>query len=129
MVADPAMQEVMKKAGVMGKPVIDFIEAVMNDTTALQQTTRLMIRATVSDWDAWKKGFDAHKQKRTDAGLTDRVVAHTVGDTKNVTLVFAVEDMANANAFLNSQDLKDRMKESGVQGKPDVFFYKIVQKY
>jgi hypothetical protein len=129
MAADPALQDVMKKAGVIGKPVIDFIEAVMNDTTALQQTTRLMMRSKVKDWDAWKKVFDAHKQIRIDAGITDRVVAHTVGDTHNITLVFAIADMAKANAFLNSQDLKDRMKESGAEGPPDMFFYKVVQKY
>jgi hypothetical protein len=125
----PALQDVMKKSGVAGPPVIDFLESVINDTTAIQQTIRLMIRSKVKDWDAWKKVFDTHKQTWADAGLTDRVVAHSVGDTHNVTLVFAVADMDKANAFLNSQDLKDRMKESGVEGPPDMFFYRIVQRY
>ncbi|MBM3416170.1 MAG: hypothetical protein FJY20_06935 [Bacteroidetes bacterium] len=129
MTADPALKDVMKKAGVISAPLIDYLQAEMNDTTALTQDIRLMIRAKVTHWDAWKKVFDAHKQKRIDAGLTDRVIAHTAGDTKNVTLVFAASDMEKAKTFLNSDDLKERMKESGVEGAPDIFFYKVVKKY
>jgi ribosome-binding factor A len=88
-----------------------------------------MIRSKVKDWDTWKKSFDSHIQKRIDAGLTDRVISHTVGDTHQVTLVFAVADMAKATAFMNSQDLKDKMKEAGVEGPPDVFYYKVTQRY
>ena len=127
--ADPSMKDVMKKAGVVGPPEIDYIHSVMNDTTAIQQTERLMIRSKVKDWDAWKTSFDSHKQARMDAGLTDRVIAYSIGDNHNVTLVFAVADREKANAFLNSKDLKDRMKEAGVVGPPSIFFYRIVAKY
>ena len=124
------LKDKMKESGVVGAPaVMDFLEAVMNDSTAIKATVRVMIRHKVKDWDAWKKSFDSHKQARMDAGLTDRVVGHTVGDTHNVTLVFAVSDMDKAKAFMNSQDLKDKMKEAGVDGAPDIFFYKIAHKY
>ena len=127
--ASPDLKAKMKDLGVTGTPVIDFLESVMNDTTAIQQTIRVMIRHKVKDWDAWKKSFDSHKQVRIDAGLTDRVISYSVGDNHNVTLVFAVADMDKAKAFMNSQDLKDKMKEAGVDGPPDIFFYKIAQKY
>ena len=124
------LKDKMKESGVVGAPaVMDFLEAVMNDSTAIKATVRVMIRHKVKDWDAWKKSFDSHKQARMDAGLTDKVVGHTVGDTHNVTLVFAVSDMDKAKAFMNSQDLKDKMKEAGVEGAPDIFFYKIAHKY
>ncbi len=123
------LQAKMKELGVTGKPVVDYVESVMNDTTSIQATIRVMIRSKVKDWDVWKKSFDSHIQKRIEAGLTDRVISHTVGDTHQVTLVFAVADMAKATAFMNSQDLKDRMKEAGVEGPPDVFYYKVTQRY
>ena len=125
----PGLKDKMKKGGVTGPPVVDFLEAVENDTTAITQTIRVMIRSHVKDWDAWKKAYDSHLQKRTDAGLTQRVIAHTAGDTHMVTLVFAVADLAKAKAFTTSQDLKDRMKEAGVDGPPDIYFYKVVQRY
>ena len=43
--------------------------------------------------------------------------------------VFAVADVAKAKAFMNSDDLKHRMNEAGVEGPPDVFMYKIAQRY
>ena len=123
------LKDRMKQLGVTGTPVVDFLESVMNDTTAIEATIRVMVRSKVKDWDAWKKSFDGHKQARMDAGLTDRVISYTVGDNHNVTLVFAAADMEKAKTFMNSQDLKDRMKEAGVEGPPDIFFYKIVQRY
>lgn len=127
--AMPELKDVMKKAGVVGPPMIDFLESVMNDTTAIEQTIRCMIRHKVKDFDAWKKAYDSHKQARIDAGLTDRVLAYTNGDNHNVTLVFAVADLAKAKEFASSKDLADKMKEAGVEGPPDLFFYRIVQKY
>ena len=127
--ASPELKKRMKQGGVIGIPTVDYLEAVMNDTTAIQQTVRLMIRHKVKDWDAWKKSFDEHKQARMDAGLTDRAVAYTAGDNHNVTLVFAVADVAKAKAFMDSKDLKDKMAEAGVEGPPTHFFYKIVARY
>ncbi len=129
MAATPELKDRMKKGGVTGPTSFDYLTSVMNDTTAIQQTIRLMVKHKVKDWDAWKKVFDDHKQARMDAGLTDRVVAYTVGDNHSVTLVFAVADMAKAKAFINSKDLKDKMKEGGVEGPPNFFFYRIVEKY
>jgi hypothetical protein len=129
MAASPELKERMKKGGVIGMPSIDYLESVMNDTTHIQETVRLMVKSKVKDWDAWKKVFDTDKQARMDAGLTDRVISHTVGDTHSITLVFAVADVAKAKAFAGSKELKDKMKEAGVEGPPTMFFYRIVQKY
>jgi hypothetical protein len=129
MAADPTLKDVMKKAGVAGPPEIDYIHAVLSDTTAIQQTVRLMIKSKVKDFDAWKKSFDTHNQVRKDAGLTDRVVAYSIDDNHNITLVFAVADMEKAKTFLASKELKERMDEAGVVGPPGIFFYRVVEKY
>lgn len=127
--ASPELKARMKKGGVVGTPSIDFLQAVMNDTTAISATVRLMVNHKVKDWDAWKKAFDSHKQARVDAGLIDRALGHTVGDDHKVTIVFAVSDMEKAKAFMASKDLKDKMAEAGVDGPPTFFFYKIAAKY
>lgn len=127
--SNPGLKDVMTKAGVIGAPVIDFIQAEMNDTTAIQQTIRCMVRHKVKDYDAWKKVYDGDKQNRMDAGITDRALAYTVGDNHAITLVFAVADLAKAKAFGSSKGLADKMKEAGVDGPPDMFYYRVVQKY
>jgi hypothetical protein len=122
------LMERMKKAGA-SKPTIDYTETVMNDTTAIQQTVRVMVRHTVKDWAAWKKAFDSHKQVRMDAGLTDRVIGHAVGDDHDVFIVFAVADIEKAKAFMQSKDLKAKMDEAGVVGPPTSFFYNVAVRY
>ena len=122
------LMERMKKAGA-SKPTIDYTETVMNDTTAIQQTVRVMVRHTVKDWAAWKKAFDSHKQVRMDAGLTDRVIGHEVGDDHDVFIVFAVADIEKAKAFMQSKDLKAKMDEAGVVGPPTSFFYNVAVRY
>jgi hypothetical protein len=123
------LKDRMKKAGVVGAPTIDFIQSVMNDTTAITQTIRLMVTHKVKDWDAWKKSFDSHKQARVDAGLIDRALGYTVGDNHKVSIVFAVSDMEKAKAFMASKDLKDKMAEAGVDGPPTFFFYTVAARY
>jgi len=129
MAASPELKARMKKSGVIGTPSFDYVTLVMNDTADLHETARLLVKHKVKDWDAWKKVFDEHKQARMDAGLTDRVLGYTVGDNHSISIVFAVTDMDKAKAFINSQDLKDKMKEAGVEGKPDFFFYRITERY
>lgn len=122
------LQDRMKSLGVVGPPMVDYLELVLNDTAAIQATTRVIIRHKVKDWDAWKKSFDSHKQTRIDAGMSDRAIGYSVGDNHSVSVVFAITDQAKADAFMKSQDLKDKMKEAGVEGPPDIFYYKVVQK-
>lgn len=123
------LKTAMHKGGVLGAPVILFLDVQMLDTSSNATTTRVIVTHKVKDWDAWKKTFDSHKQARVDAGLTDRAVSYSVGDTHTVTIVFAINDMTKAEAFMGSKDLKDKMQEAGVVGPPDIFFYNVVQKY
>jgi len=121
--------DIMKKAGVVGQPAIDYIDVVMDDNSKIPQTERLMVTHRVKDWDTWKQVFDSHKQARMDAGLIDRALGYSSGDRHNVSIVFAVTDRAKAKAFIASKDLKDKMTEAGVEGPPTFFFYNIVQIY
>jgi hypothetical protein len=123
------LKEKMKKSGVIGAPVsINFVETVMQDSTA-NAATRVIMTHKVKDWDAWKKEFDSHKQTRMDAGLADRVVGHSIDDNHMVVLVFAINDMTKAKAFMASKDLKDKMAAAGVEGPPTAFYYTVAKKY
>ena len=127
--ASQGMKDRMKEAGVTGTPTFTYLEVVMDDNTPIDQTNRLMMTHKVKDWDAWKKEYDDHKQARMDAGLIERGVGYTDGDNHKVTIIFAVTDKEKADAFIKSQDLKDKMAKAGVEGPPTFFFYNIVQKY
>jgi len=57
MAASPELKDRMKKAGVIGMPSIDYLESIMNDTTHIQVTVRVMVKTKVKDCDAWKKRY------------------------------------------------------------------------
>ena len=127
--ASQGMKDRMKEAGVTGTPQFTYLETVMDDNSTIPQTNRLIMTHKVKDWDAWKKEFDSHKQVRLDNGLIDRALGYSVDDKQQAVIVFAVTDMAKAKAFLQSQDLKDKMEKAGVEGKPTTFFYNIEKMY
>jgi len=61
--------------------------------------------------------------------MTDRAVSKSIDDPNFVSVVVAIGDMKKATDFMNSKDLKDKMKEAGVVGPPDVFMYHVVKQY
>jgi hypothetical protein len=127
--ASQGMKDRMKEAGVTSTPTFSYLETIMDDNSTISQTNRLIMMHKVKDWDAFRNEFDKHKQVRLDAGLIDRVIAHSIDDIHQAVLVFAVTDMAKAKAFLQSADLKDKMEKAGVEGKPTSFFYNIEKMY
>jgi hypothetical protein len=122
------LKEAMKKSGVVGAPTVMMLDMEMLDTTNTNPT-RVIVTHKVKDRQQWRKTFDAHKQSRIDGGMTDRGIGYSIDDDHMVTVVFNINDMAKAKAFMNSKDLKDKMAEAGVEGKPDIFMYNVVKKY
>jgi hypothetical protein len=84
---------------------------------------------TVKDFDTWRTALESRRQDRRDAGLIDRVYGYDPDDKNKVTVVVAVTDTAKANAFWNSDKLKQNMEQSGVTGKPERFVFRVAKRY
>lgn len=126
---NPDLKAVMQKAGVTGPPDIIIATVVYQDQSPNMSALRSMTHFTVKDWDGWRTAFESNRQLRTDNGLTDRAYGHDVDDNKKVTLVVAINDSAKANAFWNSDLIKQKRAESGVVGEVKRFVYRVVQRY
>jgi hypothetical protein len=73
----------------------------------------------VSDFAAWKKGFDAGKANRDKAGLTQRYIVRNSDKPNLVTIVLAGENLENAKKFVS--EVKERMKNNKIiVGEPDI---------
>ena len=123
------LKEGMKKHGVTGKPAISYMTTVYQDTATINTDLRARTLVTVKDFDAWKTSFESRRRDRLDAGLVDRVYGHDPDDNHKVTVVLAVLDTAKANAFWNSDKLKQDMAKGGVVGKPERFVFRIAKRY
>ena len=126
---DPSLKKAMQKGGVVGAPSIKFYTMVFQDSAAIDSKLRAATMFKVKDWDAWKKSFDSTRALKTDNGLTVRGYGYDPDDNHNAVIVAAVLDTAKANAYWNSDLLKQRRAASGVVGKPERFVFTIVQRY
>jgi len=126
---DPGLKKAMQKGGVTGVPSIKFYTMVLQDTAAIDSKLRSATMFKVKDWDAWKKSFDSAHALKTDNGLMLRAYGYDPDDNHNVVLIAAVMDTAKANAYWNSDMLKQRRAASGVVGKPERIVYTVVKRY
>jgi hypothetical protein len=126
---NPSLKAAMQKGGVIGAPMININTIAYTDNAANMSDLRSMTFFTVKDWDAWKTAFESNRQIRTENGLTDRAYGYDVDDNHKVTLVVAINDTAKANAYWNSDLIKQKRAVSGVVGDVKRFVYRVVQKY
>jgi hypothetical protein len=82
----------------------------------------LLVRHKVVDFDRWKAVFDGHAEAQRAAGLTVTHVMRNVADPGEVVLLFEVEDVARAKAFVFSPRVPGAQQESGVLDRPDIYF-------
>lgn len=82
----------------------------------------LMVKHTVSDFDAWKAVFDEHERTRRDAGSHGGRVLRRVDDGNQVVVLLDWDSVAEARRFAESDDLRRVMERAGVQGAPEILY-------
>ena len=82
----------------------------------------LIVRHRVSNFDTWKKAFDAMTATRAAHGWTSTLVLRDATDPNMVTIVNRVKDLDSAKRYGASPDLRTAMIDGGVQGAPEIFF-------
>lgn len=82
----------------------------------------MLVRSKVRDFKTWKPAYDAHLPARNDAGLTEKYLLRNADDANEIVILFEAQDLNRAKTFAASADLRERMQESGVVDKPDIYF-------
>jgi heme-degrading monooxygenase HmoA len=82
----------------------------------------VMVRHKVADYVRWKEAFDGHLSVRKAAGEVGNRVLLSVDDPHEVTLLLDWDSLERARRFAKSDDLKQKMQQSGVVGDADVSF-------
>ncbi len=123
----PNLKETMQKAGVTGAPEFSYSTLLRFDSAAPDQRDRVMITHRVKNFDVWLKAYDAEgRAKRMENGLQDRSIGRSLDDSNMVHVVFVITDMAKAKARIGSEELKKIMTDAGVEGAPQIFYYRRV---
>ena len=82
----------------------------------------LLVRHKVRDSVEWKRGYDAHLPKRTEASLIEKHLLRVASDPNEVVILFEARDLNRAKAFVESPELREIMQKVGVIDKPDLYF-------
>jgi heme-degrading monooxygenase HmoA len=82
----------------------------------------VMVRHKVADYVRWKEAFDGHLSARKAAGEVGHRVLLSVDDPREVTILLDWDGLERARNFARSDDLKQKMQQSGVIGDADVRF-------
>ena len=76
--------------------------------------THMHVAFRVEDFEKWKAGYDESVGQRKAAGEVSYRVFRDVDDPNILTVVSVQENAERVQAFLDSPDLKERMKAAGI---------------
>jgi len=81
---------------------------------------QVLVHHQVEDYNHWRAAFDAALDFRHKGGERSCRVFRKAGNPNDLTLLFEWEDIARAQSYMNSEELRQKMKQAGVIGVPDV---------
>lgn len=84
----------------------------------------LWIHHRVEDYPHWKKVFDSTLEWRREMGEVSYRVLQRANESNDVAVVSEWNDMSDAQAFLRSPELANRMDEAGVEGEPEAVVFR-----
>ena len=82
----------------------------------------ILVRHKVQDYATWKPAFDAHATARRAAGSGGGRLFRSATDPNELLILLAWDSLAHAQAFTESQELREAMQGAGVCDKPDIYF-------
>ena len=82
----------------------------------------LLCKHKVQDFDRWHHVFASHDQAQRDSALHLLHLLRDGADPNNVVMLFRIDDLDKANAFLNAPEAEAAADISGVIGTPEVLY-------
>jgi len=83
----------------------------------------LMVEHRVTDWDTWKRGFDAHRDVQERHGATGYLIYRRQDDPTVVAVLMQFPSRGHLEGFMNDPSLADAMESAGVVGVPQIRTY------
>jgi len=83
---------------------------------------QILVHHEVTDYRSWRAVFDAAIDFRHEGGERSCRVFRKAGDSNDLTLLFEWEDLPRAQGYMNSDELREKMKQAGVVGTPEIHY-------
>ncbi len=73
--------------------------------------------------------FNEHGSTRGKAGCKDGQLFHSLDNPNDIFILFEWDTKEKGTKFVESEDLKKRMQEVGVCGKPEIHFFEKIEDF
>jgi len=81
---------------------------------------QVLVHHQVADYDNWRSVFDAALDFRHNGGECGCRIFRQAGNPNDLTLLFEWENMERAKRYLSSAELREKMRQAGVVGVPEI---------
>ena len=82
----------------------------------------ILVRHQVEDYGKWKAAFDTDESVRKAGGGAGHQLFRGADNPNEITILLEWDDLAKAQAFTSSPELKETMQKAGVLVPPDISF-------
>jgi len=84
--------------------------------------TTMIVRHTVNNYEQWKKVYDDFAPTRKEMGVIGANVHRDASDPNTLIVTHVFNDLDTATSFAESENLKSAMANSGIAGRPEIWF-------
>ena len=88
----------------------------------------VLVRHKIEDYARWKPVFDGDASARQAGGCKGGHLFRNAQDPNELIVLFEWDDMQKLQQFVQSPQLQEKMQQSGVSDRPDVYFLEEVEK-
>jgi len=125
--ASEKVKTAMQGGGVKGPPQI-WITAKTPGASGRPGQVRLFVHHEVTDYAAWRKGYDGFRPTIQKMGVRAQGVLQTTENPNDVIVYHDFVSAEAAKSFVASPELKSAMQNAGVKGQPQVWITTLAAK-
>jgi hypothetical protein len=117
------LKERMASAGVVGAPVRTWMTPVRQSIVWDRELPAMMVTHRVEDFDEWLSGYDAADVLQRSGGIVGHAANRSIDDPQVAVVYHQADSFDALRAFLQSDELRLKMKEAGVVSEPEITFH------
>ena len=120
-----ALKEYMREAGVTSTPEVLWVKPVAESVIWDRELPAVIITHTVDDFDAWLTGYNSAEADamRESGGIIGHAANQGIENPSLVLVYHQAESFDTLRALVASDELRNVMKEAGVNSEPEFSYH------
>ncbi len=120
------VERALKDGNVEGTPTSYLTRPMFGDTISDKMLPGIIVHHGVEDYDSWVKVYNDFDLYRKEAGIVGHAVDQEYDDPNNVIVYHQANALTTLRAFIDSNELKRRMRDGGVKEPFEIRFVETV---